>query len=68
MANFKLGSRVVYTDGDGFPKLAEVVGTRDSVQENGKATRPDKNAAHLLIKSPTGSLTELFTAPCSSDR
>ncbi len=54
MANFKLGSRVVYIDGDGFEKIAEVVGTRESVQDGGKATRPEKGSAHLLIKSPTG--------------
>lgn len=54
MANFKLGTRVIYTDGDGFKKSAEVVGTYDSVSSNGSVKRPDEGRAHLLVKSPTG--------------
>ncbi len=50
----KLGKRVKYTDGDGYEKLAFVTGTRDSVRKDGTAVRPDKNAANLLVVSPTG--------------
>lgn len=51
MAKVKLGP-VVYTDGNGFEKLAFVIGTRKTTQKGTDVTRPEKGHANLLVFSP----------------
>ena len=54
MAKVQLGDRVQYTDGQGFQKLALVIGTRKTVQKGTDLPRPEKGTAHLLVISGTG--------------
>jgi hypothetical protein len=50
----KLGSRVAYTDGNGFTKLGFVTGTPDSVKAGTGVSVPEEGAAHIYVVSPTG--------------
>lgn len=47
----RLGA-VCYTDGNGYDKLALVVGTRKSTQKDTAVQRPEKGHANLLVFSP----------------
>ncbi len=59
----KLGQRVVYTDSQGFTKLAFVTGTRKTVSKDGSVPRPEKGQAHLFIVAPTGKTYHKHNVP-----